>query len=446
MNAALTFLRYRWGYRFPSRAALHRHQQRRLRALLAGPVQATRGGCGLSPQTPLPQLPTTTSRHLKLDPGEWLAAPIDVDAALGVALRAEATRDFQPEIDGITVGVSSGTSGRRSLFAVSPAERREWAAIVLARLLPGKILRQILTPWQPPVRLAFILRASGNLYETVASPRLTFQFIDLLQPYGNVLRETAAMKPDVIVAPTSVLEALASAARAGEARLTPQLVVAVAEPCDEESLRMLQEAFSCEVRQVYQATAGLLGVTCEAGELHLLEEHCIVEPRWLDAERTRFHPLVTDLARTTQVSLRRELDDVLRTAPDGGLGRCRCGRRTRRLSAIDGRGDDVLRGMSAHGGDAVLFPDVLRRAFVVHGHRIADWRIRAHDDGGWEIAVVPIGTAPRAEAEEDALAALEEACLQVDMVMPPVSFTAWQKPPPGAKRRRIVQAGRERPA
>src|SRR5262245_52007899 len=41
------------------------------------------------------------------------------EAAMEVALRAEASRDFRPMLNGLTVGLSSGTSGHRGLFLVS---------------------------------------------------------------------------------------------------------------------------------------------------------------------------------------------------------------------------------------------------------------------------------------------------------------------------------------
>src|SRR5438067_8442399 len=60
-------------------------------------------------------------------------------AALALALEAECTRDFTPTLGGLTVGLSSGTSGTRGLFLASAAERDQWAGAALAKVLPGSI-------------------------------------------------------------------------------------------------------------------------------------------------------------------------------------------------------------------------------------------------------------------------------------------------------------------
>ena len=75
------------------------------------------------------------------------------------------------------MGLSSGTSGSQGAFLVSRAERLQWAGVVLRRLLPGwpaGLLRR--------QRVAFVLRAEGQLYRSVSSSRLHFEFLDLLRP------------------------------------------------------------------------------------------------------------------------------------------------------------------------------------------------------------------------------------------------------------------------
>ena len=127
---------------------------------------------------------------------------IDLDTALASAREAERSRDFHAVLPGgVTVGLSSGTSGRPGVFLVDDAERRRWAGTVLGRLLDRRSVAQLLRPWGPPVRIAFCLRANSNLYESVASRRLEFRFVDLVAPFGEVLAGVAAARPDVLVAP-----------------------------------------------------------------------------------------------------------------------------------------------------------------------------------------------------------------------------------------------------
>ena len=63
---------------------------------------------------------------------------IDRDEALRVAIESEHTRDFEKKYNGISVGLSSGTSGHRGLFVLSDKETMQWAGAVLAKLLPKR--------------------------------------------------------------------------------------------------------------------------------------------------------------------------------------------------------------------------------------------------------------------------------------------------------------------
>lgn len=436
MLGALEFVRERWGYRFRSRAALRRHQARRLRRLLAGPAQRTRALAGIDPATPLERLPRTTSRALKSDPGEYLAADFDAEAAIERAVEAERDRRPGPVVDGIAIGVSSGTSGRRGLFAVDARERARWSATILARAIPPRLLRRIASPWAPPVRIALALRSASELYEAVRSGRVDFRFVDLVQPYGAILGELEGLAPDVLVAPASVLGELARDVAAARATLAPSLAIAVAEPLDDAAAGEIARAFGAEVRQIYQATEGLLAVTCDAGALHLLEEHCIIEPDWLDATRTRFAPLVTDLARTTQISVRRRLDDVLRIHPDS-LARCRCGRRTRRIAAIDGRADEILELPAARSAfRGRIFPDQLRRAFLAESGAIGRWQVLAAPSR-WQVGIEPAAGVTLEEAAAAAELAIVGLCAALALAPPALEIVPWTPPEPGAKLVRV---------
>lgn len=96
---------------------------------------------------------------------------IKKDHALKVALKAESTRDFSALINGIAVGLSSGTSGSRGLFLANEKERDAWAGILLAKALPKGLKRK--------ERIAFFLRANSKLYTTL-SKRKKFNFIFLI--------------------------------------------------------------------------------------------------------------------------------------------------------------------------------------------------------------------------------------------------------------------------
>ncbi len=85
----------------------------------------------------------------------------------------------------------------------------------------------------------------------------------------------------------------------------------MAEVLDPLDRQRIEAAFAVRVEQIYQATEGFLGATCEHGVIHLNEEFLIVEREWVDEARTRFVPVITDLYRSSQPIIRYRLNDVL---------------------------------------------------------------------------------------------------------------------------------------
>ncbi|WP_382305057.1 F390 synthetase-related protein [Herbiconiux sp. UC225_62] len=454
------FARARWGFRFRSRARFDAWQRRRIRSFLrripAAPFYRTDGAQNALPAgSPARERPGRTGRRAasaRLDQlpivdkstllehfDELNTRGVRLADALGVALEAERSRDFAPLVDGdLTVGLSSGTSGRRGAFLVSPRERMLWAGTILARVLDRRQLDQLLRPWRPPLRIAFFLRAGGNLYESVASSRIRFAFHDLtesLEQHLAALDDAVARGegPDVVVAPASVLDALARRARSGSLRIRPSLVISVAEVLEPETVERVKAAWGVPTRQVYQATEGLLGISCEHGALHLNEESVHVEREWLDADHTRFAPVVTDFDRRTQIIARYRLDDVLRVDPSVPE-RCGCGRVTAVLAAVDGRADAVLRLPGVDGLTVVeVFPDAVRRVMTVGSDAYADWRIR---QTGLDLRVSLFEPAP--DAPSRVAAALGELLTSYGCAGTVVE-EPWVVPDPTAKVRRIVR-------
>ena len=113
------------------------------------------------------------------------------------ALRAERDRDFAPKLRGVTVGLSSGTSGHRGIFLVSDEEKVRWAGYVLAKFLPGSILESM--------DIAFFMRADSNLYQAVNSKRIRFHFFDIYRDMEEHIRRLEALQPRILVGQPSLL-------------------------------------------------------------------------------------------------------------------------------------------------------------------------------------------------------------------------------------------------
>src|SRR5699024_1521953 len=194
--------------------------------------------------------------------------------AEALALTAERSRDFAPMLGNVAVGLSSGTSGHRGLFLVSPADRDAWAGTVLALTLP---------PGLTGHRIALFLRANNALYESVRSRLVDFRYYDLTVPVADHLDDLSDYAPTILVAPPSVLRLLAGV---GPRLGGLQRVYSVAEVLDEGEAEQLAAAFGQQhLHQLYQCTEGFLAHTCAHGVLHLNEQHVLSEPEWLDSRR-----------------------------------------------------------------------------------------------------------------------------------------------------------------
>jgi putative adenylate-forming enzyme len=253
-------------------------------------------------------------------------AKIKKSDALKVALRAEETRDFSPLLDTISVGLSSGTSGKRGLFLASPRERDMWAGVMLAKVLPNGL--------KTKERIAFFLRANNQLYKTLnKSNKIKFYFFDLLGNFDEHIAHLNAIQPTMLSAPSSVLLFLAHQKQ--KLTIKPQKIVAVAEVLEKADEAFISNAFGRPVSQIYQCTEGFLAISDKkTNNLVLNEEFVIIEKEWLD--ETRFVPVITDLVRYTQPIIRYRLDDILVTKNNPGVFTT--------LDSIEGRLGDVLYG------------------------------------------------------------------------------------------------------
>ena len=287
------------------------------------------------------------------------------DEAMTLALSAERNRDFKPTLRGMTVGLSSGTSGHRGLFLVSPYEQAMWTGIILSRTLHQLRARGY--------RVAFFLRSNSNLYEQVDGMLVSFRYFDLMTPPAETIAGLHAFQPDIVVGPPLLLGLLAQARQRGELRIAPERLISVAEVLEPQDRVQIENAFQTSVGQIYQCTEGLIAATCVHGSLHIQEDIVAVQCMALDdrtsqAENPRVTPIVTDLWRTTQPIVRYRLNDVLQLGAP-----CSCGSSFRVIHAIEGRCDDICYFFDDH-GERPIFPDTIRRMILLANEAIADYQ------------------------------------------------------------------------
>jgi putative adenylate-forming enzyme len=333
-----------------------------------------------------------------------------------IALQSEKARNFSAKWHGFTVGLSTGTSGHRGLYFVSGKERAAWAGVLLGKLLTGGLFAH--------ERIALVLRAGSTLYDRMSALRLQFLYVDQAQPWGAIVGRLEDFDPTILVAPARVLRLLAESGQ----DYRPRRVISVAEVLDDIDRTAIERAFGVQVEQIYQATEGLLGTTCERGTIHLNEPYIIVEKEWIDAGHTRFVPIVTDLWRTSQPVIRYRMNDVLRVRP-----KCECGRAATAIAAIDGRVDDIL-WLEGPGTPVPIFPDLLSRLVICGLSNLADYEVVEQVRGSWRIGLRPL------PAVEDRIRLAEECSAlakRLGAYPPQIEITEFSPTPALGKQRRV---------
>jgi putative adenylate-forming enzyme len=426
----MTFIRHRWGYRFKSRQQLLEYQMRRIarhRRRLAKTAFY-----GPRRDTPIADLPIVAKRDVLASFEQFNVYGIPLEAARAHALAAECSRDFAPTLKGgISVGLSSGTSGQPSLFLVSRRERMLWAGAVLGRMLSPASLRRVVDPFSAPLRIAFFLRANSNLYTSLRSVRVKFVFFDLAQSMVDHLQSLSTFRPDILVAPASVLAHLADCQRMGTVRIAPHQIISVAERLEADDARDISLTWRTTVQQIYQCTEGFLGYTCTHGSIHLNEECVYFEQQWQDDSKRRFTAVLTDFRRRTQMFVRYQMDDVLLVHPEP----CACGRVTLRLESIEGRQDEIL-WLPRLGSDALapVFPDQVRRALMLGAPTCGDYRL---EQRGLRLTLAVRDQIAHPETYAQFERALKDLWETLEVRAPILCRVDWAPAAPCEKRRRI---------
>lgn len=285
---------------------------------------------------------------------------VSKNEALRIAKKANESRNFTNEINGISVGLSSGTSGNFGIFLTSKREKAIWVAAVLDRVIGFSLKKR---------KVAFFLRANNNLYESVKSSLLQFSFYDLASPFEELFQKLLTQNASILVAQPSVLNEIAKRFEIEKIDYQFSKVISVAEVLEEDQKQYFQSIFKVKIEQVYQCTEGFLAHTCKKGNLHFNEDFIKIEPKYLDDSKTRFHPIITDYLRFSQPIARYELDDIIQFGQV-----CDCGSKAKTIKKIEGRADDVFR-FNVKEKEVLIFPDFVRRTVLKSDPNISNYRI-----------------------------------------------------------------------
>ena len=366
INVLKNYLKYKYR-KFRTREALEKFQRKRINEKLAY-VSSHSDFYKEYAQKELEEFPVIDKKIMMDNFNRINTVGIDKDEALEFAIGSERTREFSDKLNNITVGLSSGTSYSRGIFLVENTEKDKWAGYVLSRFLPKGILSKC--------KIAFFMRANSNLYESVGSSKIQFEFFDIYTDIQQNLEKLQEFQADLIVAQPSMLLMIAEAVKNDTIKIKPARIISIAEVLEKADEEYLKKIFNVDViHQAYQCTEGCLATTCKCGTLHLNEDIVYIEKEYLD--ENRFVPIITDLERTSQPIIRYRLNDVLVEKKE----KCGCGLVFTALEKIEGREDDVFKFPTNEGNEISIFPDFIRRCILFAGN-ITDYRVVQELDFG----------------------------------------------------------------
>ena len=424
------FIRARWRAEHLHGEALERFQDERARATVKHALEHSafyhNYWAGHDPSHPF-ALPTLGKSEMMAHFETFNSRGISQEHALEAARLAESgAKTGAVKLDGLTVGLSSGTSGSRGLFLLSPSEQAAWTGTVLARVM-HRLQAE---------RVALFLRAGSDLYQGIGRGRfIEFRYFPLERDLEPHLLALNAFQPTLLIGPPSLLERLARAQDGGRLHIRPRRLIAVAEVMDPPDQARLEHAFQVPVHQIYQATEGFLAAPCVYGQLHLQEDIVAVQAESIETRISKiyFTPVITDLWRRVQPIVRYRLGDLLSLEP----GPCGCGSSWRMVQVL-GRTADLFTLEDAFGVARTLYPDELSRAVLESSPHIGDYRAFQERPGHLRIHLEHGGQQGRGEQAalekgiRDALERLGFRGVQLEV------YEGLPDAPPHVKRRRMV--------
>jgi phenylacetate-coenzyme A ligase PaaK-like adenylate-forming protein len=241
------------------------------------------------------------------------------------------------------VMTTSGSSGHKALYVY---DRPGWTGVATQWFRHSAMTGKL--PALPRRRLAFVGGGApshmsrrggatiGTLYRMCG--------LGVTMPLPTMVAALNAFQPEAMLVYPSIGALLAEEQLSGRLRISVREITTASELCTPQMSERMVEAFGVRPKELYSTTEGLMGSDCEAGGgIHLFEDMTIVEnvdgdgrpvP---DGERGS-RLLVTNLYNRVLPLIRFEISDVATLASE----RCECGRRSRRMTTLHGRADDVL--------------------------------------------------------------------------------------------------------
>jgi phenylacetate-coenzyme A ligase PaaK-like adenylate-forming protein len=311
----------------------------------------------------LEALPPVTKAMMMDRLDAFVTDPRLTRAALERHLASVGVRD-ELFLNEFRVMASSGSSGQKGIYVY---DRAAWTALlaggmrwtammgVAPRLPRRRRMAQVAAPDAKHMTSRAAASINVGLFRSLR--------LSATQPIAALVAALNRHQPEVLTGYPSVVALLAVEQREGRLRIAPAVVCTTSEVRTPEMTARIRDAFGVEPYNTLGLTeTGITAVDCaEHQGLHLFEDSCLFEV--VDAHGRAVPPgragdkvLVTNLDNRTQPFIRFEVTDLVTVTDEP----CACGRTFRRITALEGRSDDVLELAAAAGGTVRVHPIHLR--------------------------------------------------------------------------------------
>ena len=312
-------------------------------------------------------LPIISKKTMMENLTDYNTLGLTKEKILDFCLEIEKSRDYSKRLDGINIGMSSGTSGNKGVEIVTPREEMYMKAALLARFD---------IPKGEKMNVAFILRVSAPAFSLgILGHRLTY--VSQLNSIENISSRLQDINPNILSAPPSMLKLIAKEVEEKRLNIKPKRLITYAEIIYPDVRNYLKEVFNCPLHEIYKCTEGPIAMTCKHERLHINEDLVFVETFNKDGSKTiPGNPceklVITDLHKRAQPIIRYHLNDIITVSPK----KCECGSNFRVIENIQGRSDDLLWGRKINRDSMqFIFPDYITRAIITSSENIDEYQV-----------------------------------------------------------------------
>lgn len=288
------------------------------------------------------------------------------------------------------VMASSGSSGRKGIYVYDRAAWRSFLAGAM-RFTRAAGLR----PRLPRPRAAWVAAPDAKHMTRRGTASLAlgpFRSLSLsaAQPLPELTAALDRFRPDALNGYPSALAMLAAEQLEGRLHIAPHTIATSSEVRTPEMAARIRAAWGVEPFDVLGLTeTGITAHDCAAHRgMHVLEDRCLFEVvdengRPVPDGTAGHKVLVTNLDNYAQPFIRFEVTDLVTLTAEP----CECGRTTRRITALEGRSDDILELPAAAGGVVRVHPIHLRSPLAAMAD-VAQYQVVEAADG-LDVTIVP---------------------------------------------------------